>query len=338
MPDLNSPLPEKAVPQPSSPAIWLRRVQLPIMLLTLIALAWLLARDFKGAEFQQVLNRISLAGLGIAMLPGLMALLLKGVRLRYVGESLGLELNLWQGIKYQVIAISLASVTPGRAGEFSKIFLLARNQRDKLALGTLAVIVERVFDLLALGLLALSFCLFQLHNQTLSLALVGMVLVLAGLTFGLLWLGGRDIARLQKLIPARVQSLLSQMPAIALHRLGIQALLTLVIWFCEALGQWLILQSAGVRVPLWPVLGINALVAISAILSLLPVGLGTMELSALVLYGSLHVSQAEVLFLIAAARVLWLAPLFALFAGIFLTDRSLFAELNTARQKKPQSA
>lgn len=319
-----------------SPMAMLKWIQLPVMLLTVVALAWLLARDFRGDEFQQVLSQASVPLLLAAMLPSLIALLIKGARLCYLGKSLGFELDLWQGIKYQTIAISLASLTPGRAGEFSKVLLLARQERNKLGLATMAVVFERLFDMMALGLFALGFCLICLHNGALSLALMGMLALLMGMAALLIRLGSRDIARLQKFVPARLHFLLGQMPSVAWQRLVVQALLTIVIWGFEGLGQWAILYAAGINTPLLLVLGINALVAISAILSILPVGLGTVELSALVLYGSaLHVPQAGVLFLVAASRVLSLTPLFILFSGIVLTDRGLMKELKDAR--KPQA-
>ena len=312
---------------------WVLRLRLPLMLLTLLGLAWLLARDFSGAEFQHVLDRTSGFGLSLALLPGLAALLLKGVRLCFLGQSLGFRLSLWQGIKYQVIAISLASLTPGRAGEFSKVFLLARHERGQMAPALLTVLIERVSDLAMLGLLALSFCLFHLHNPALSLGLSVMTLLLLGLAAVLIRLAGRDISRIERLLPARFHSLLGQMPALSGPRLLGLTLLTLLIWCLEGLSQWVILLAAGFAAPLLPVLGINALVAISAVLSLLPVGLGTMELSALVLYGSLQIPQAGVLFLVAAARVVNLSPLFTLFALIALTDRPLLTELKQVRKK-----
>lgn len=315
----------------------LRRLQVPVMLLTLAGLAWLLAKDFRGTDFVRLLHQADWGLLGLAVLPGLAGLLLKGVRLCWIGESFGFRFGLLAGLKYQVIAISLATLTPGRAGEFSKVFLLARRQKDQLATATLAVLLERVFDLMALGLLALSFCLISLHNTGLSLALVAMMILLLSLGFGLLWVASRDLSRLERLLPARLHFLIGEMPGVRLGGLLLPALLTLLIWCLDGLVQWLILLAAGFHVPLLPVLGINSLVAIASVLSLLPVGLGTVELSSLVLYGSsLHIPQAGVLFLVAAARVLGLTPLFGLFALIAGFDRDLLASASRKDAQAPE--
>lgn len=312
---------------------WFRLLQWPVLLLTVAGLAWLLARDFSGEAFQHVLSSAQPQWLLLSMGSSLLALLVKGIRLSYLGRGLDFRLSLWQGLKYQVIAISLASLTPGRAGEFSKVFLLARHQRGRLGLATLGVILERLLDMLALGTLALIFCLTALHQRMLSLALLLLTMGLLAVTLVLIRLGSRNLALFERLVPERFRLILGEMPQLAWSRLLVQSLLTLVIWLFEGLAQWLILRAAGLSVPILPVLGINALVAISAILSLLPVGLGTVELSALVLYGNvLKVSQAGVLFLVAASRVLNLAPLFALFAGIVFSDRELMQELRAARK------
>lgn len=318
--------------------VWLRRLRLPLMLLVLAALAWLLAKDFRGADFQRVLARADLGILFLAMLPGLTALLLKGVRLCWLAGGLGFKLSLWQGIKYQVIAISLAMLTPGRAGEFSKVLLLARRDSSRMGAGALTVLLERIQDLIVLGLLALMFCLLHLHSNSLSLALLAMVVVLIGLGAGLLRLASRDASRLHHLIPERLRGLMGEIPSLQKRRLLMQTLLTGLIWCIEGLGQWLILCSAGFDVPLLPVLGISALVAIASVLSLLPVGLGTVELSSMVLYGgSLQIPQAGVLYMVAASRVLGLTPLFGLFGLIALFDRELLSEVRARSGPEPVS-
>ncbi len=320
-------------------AVWLRRLRLPLMLLVFVALAWLLAKDFSGADFQKLLAQADLALLILAGLPSLIALLFKGIRLCWLGEGLGFKLSLWEGIKYQVIAISLAMLTPGRAGEFSKVLLLARHDSRQMGAGTLAVLLERIQDLVVLGLLSLMFCVLHLHNGTLSLALGLMIVLLLGLGAVLLRLASRDASRLHHLIPLRLRGLMGDIPNLQIHRLVLQTLLTGLIWCLEGVAQWLILQSAGFQAPFLPVLGISALMSIASVLSLLPVGLGTVELSALVLYGgSLNVPQAGVLYLVAASRVLSLTPLFGLFGLIALTDKSLLRKVRSSAKSQVDEA
>ncbi|MFN4149825.1 MAG: hypothetical protein ACK4IX_02695, partial [Candidatus Sericytochromatia bacterium] len=72
------------------------------------------------------------------------------------------------------------------------------------------------------------------------------------------------------------------------------------------------------------VIGINAIVSIMGILTILPLGLGTMDFSALFLYSKiLSISNEKIVFLLGASRFFGLSVLLAVFIPAILFSRGL---------------
>lgn len=328
---------------------WSRRsilkwAQILLMLSVLLSLSFLLWRDFSAQSFQQAWQTLAWSQLGWALGAFLTGLVLKGVRLHFMAQGFRLTPSHLDCFSYQVISIALANLTPGRAGEFYKAFLLADFQPPKLALGTLITLSERLMDLIILLVLGCVLGYFLLRGQNLSssrLLLFSLLLTLLALAvFGLLFKTALHLGKnFVPLLPAKAQTFLQ---AWHIHKqaliqiLPLLSLWSLLIWGLEGLFQWSIFRALGLHLPLLNVIGISALVTLASILSLLPIGLGTVDLSSLVLYGQiLNVTKEQVLLQVILARVLALGGLYLMLLLVLLHSPEL---VKRAFRKEPHNS
>ena len=82
-------------------------------------------------------------------------LFIKVLRWRYLLSLQGCPLDLFQAHKLYLSALFLGVVTPGRSGEFAKVFFLKKSGVTGLGHGLTSVLVDRLFDLYALIVVAL---------------------------------------------------------------------------------------------------------------------------------------------------------------------------------------
>lgn len=251
---------------------------------------------------------------------------IKGLRLFHLLAHLPMSQPLIKCLNIQIVSISMGMFTPGRSGELIKIYLLANHQKSWIGGTTLLCLFERLLDLAVLTAFSLSLCVMVLTDQRITWALVVFGLILAVASMLLI-----RADRLLHLIPA----LHHYMPDdFATYRSALfdSAPLTLaytaLAWVMDGMLQWHILAATGFTYPLLIIIGINAIVTIMGILSILPIGLGTTDLSALFLYVSLlHVPHSAIVFLLWAGRLIGLPVLLLLFILALFSDKSLWLGL-----------
>lgn len=315
-------------------------IQLALLALTLAGMLFLLGRDFNSQALQALWQQSSTGILLLAALLSASGLLLKAERLRQLTALFGLPHSFGYCFKTQVLAISFAMLTPGRAGEFSKAFLLTRKYPGQWAAATITMVIERLMDLLALGIASAVFAALVLKDSELPILSLSLLLLLCllGFCIGLMLLF-RFSKRLQNLIPPLLLVRWQQWRAAPLEtclRFAPSLCLTLIAWVADGAFQWLILKAVGLSGPLLLIIGINAIVAIASVLSLLPIGLGTVDLSAHFLYTTvIALSKEEVVFLVAAGRVLGLGTLLLLALLTIIGDPRLFQNLRSHRAQTP---
>ncbi len=321
----------------------LKWIQLFLFALTLGGMLFLLGRDFNSQALQVLWQQSSTAVLVLAAGVSAMGLILKSERLRQLTVLFGLPHSYAYCFKTQVLTISFAVLTPGRAGEFSKAFLLTRKYPGQWAAATITMVIERLMDLLALGIASAIFAALVLKDSELPILSLSLILLACLLCFcvGLMLLF-RFSKRLQNMIPPllieRLQ-LWRTAPLQTFLHFSPSLLLTLMAWVADGLFQWLILKAVGLNGPLLLIIGINAIVAIASVLSLLPIGLGTVDLSAHFLYTTvIALSKEEVVFLVAAGRVLGLGTLLLLAILTIVGDPRLFQNIKTYfRDQTPEA-
>ncbi|HTC22110.1 MAG TPA: lysylphosphatidylglycerol synthase transmembrane domain-containing protein, partial [bacterium] len=72
---------------------------------------------------------------------------LKGVRWSYLLKMQGLSYPIWDCFLIYMATLYLGNLTPGRAGDFAKVFYLKQDLKVSAGRGITSVLVDRVFDL-----------------------------------------------------------------------------------------------------------------------------------------------------------------------------------------------
>lgn len=260
----------------------LRKWSFFLLHLTGFILLYLVIRDLQWKRFIELLGTFPvwnyLAGFGVILL----VYALKSLRWYLLNRVFGIRTSWGTALVYYLSAGFLSVVTPGRLGEFAKVYFLKRRFRIDLSSATSCVVMDRIWDVLVLSLAAGTSLVLLLTDpgwvmicciSLLILISLGMVLFPGILFFPVLLL----LKRFPK-IHRKTEELLelwnSKRSSQFITSLAITLLAFLMLAFLP------VLFSASSPYPVRPMAGIGA-ISISNILSFLPVtiaGFGTREL------------------------------------------------------------
>jgi len=241
-----------------------------------------------------------------------------------------LEIPIPTGENFRIFLSGLAlSVTPGKAGELVKAFLIRKSVGTPFGKGASAVFAERLTDFVALLLLSLvGIYSFEEGVWTLIIAAGGiatifLIIFLPGAIPFLLALLGRIPGANRFAGPAQdayvsAKRLLS--PLLLLQGLVIGV----VAWFAECAGFYIVLMGFGAEVSLSTATFIYAFATIFGALTLLPGGIGTTEGT---MTGLLTVQGLPVIDAVAATFVIRVCTLwFAVAVGALVLVKSAVAD------------
>lgn len=183
------------------------------------------------------------------------------------------------------------SVSPGKAGELVKSYMLRQRQGIPVPVTVPVVLMERASDLL--GVLLLTIVGGASLGYGWQPAAVGVAVVAGGAWF-LVWPGvpavlGRVVPRWAEAVRA-FQGRLRVLATPRLTTLGLA--LSAAAWFAECLGFWLVVRGLGGDVGILAASFVYALGTLVGALSLLPGGLVTTEGSLLAALALLGVGSA----------------------------------------------
>ena len=239
----------------------------------------------RNLDFQLIKENFSLfkpwkiaAGLGIL----LMVYLIKTYRWLTINRSFGMKTTYGTLLVFFLFSGLLSSITPGRLGEFSRIWFIQKHYKAGITVSTSSVLLDRIWDVLILSMIGGISMVLLISRFTIewyTMALMGMIFLFAlglilfpGIMFkpAMALAGNRPIReeleyiyrvwrknRLRLIIPGFSTSLLA---------FGILAIIPVIL-------------SADLNAPVQYGTGVTA-VSISNILSFLPVtvaGFGTRE-------------------------------------------------------------
>lgn len=289
-------------------------------------IANILKNDFNSKELKSLIYTSDYKFIFLAILVSFILLIVKGFRLKSLANAFNMPINIFEATKIQAISIVFSLMTPGRAGEFTKIFMLAKDKKELIPEGTVICIFERLTDVLVLVLMSILLCFFTFNDPKivalLILALIGLLF-----SFGIVFRMDIVIDKLGKFIPQKIKSFLENFVT---HKDKLKDkafiifLYSFLVWSIDGLFQWFLLESISSHNNIVLVIGINAIVAIMGILTILPLGLGTMDFSALFLYSKiLSISNEKIVFLLGASRFFGLSVLLAIFIPSILLSRGL---------------
>ncbi len=126
------------------------------------------------------IKRVSVLHVVLATLILWVAFCLKSIRWKIVSNSYGIPLKGIRALKVFFMGLFLANITPGRLGDFGRLFYI-KNDLPSYEIGLSSLVMDRVFDLVCLTFFSiLALIYYQLHFDILEFSF-SPVIVLFGI-------------------------------------------------------------------------------------------------------------------------------------------------------------
>lgn len=267
------------------------------LIVTLILVGLLTRLNLNWFQIGQDLSRANLAGVLASVFLIFPIIGLKGWRWKIILENYRINLNIKEASGLYGLGLAAGSVTPGQTGDFIKALTL-QERGYSLAGSMLATLVDRLFDMFVLALLALG-GLLQLGTAFYGelplllsfLALVGLGIVLLaiprfsgfifnnllGTLFARKFSRGKFRARLenpQNTPPVPYQPLSLKCTASSFF-------LTLLTAGLAVARTWLLAVALGMDLPAMNVLAVSSLATIASLLPITIGGIGVRDITLL---------------------------------------------------------
>jgi len=262
-----------------------------------LLLLFIVLKDFQWALFGEIFASLKvwnfLFGLGMLAIVYLM----KSYRWMLINREFGISLDYGTTLIYYLAAGFLSAITPGRLGDFTKIYFLHKKTGQPMLRSTTTVLIDRIWDVLILtmvGGISLIMILGKFTSNWLSISLI--ILIFAGslsvIFFpGILFRPVLYIFRKKEKIYVQLDEVYRNwkekklklvIPGIGISLASFLALAVIPLVFSRELGQDIgLVHTAGA-------------VSISNMLSFLPVtvaGFGTRELVFKEIWNIIHLSS-----------------------------------------------
>ncbi|MBC7475047.1 MAG: flippase-like domain-containing protein [Candidatus Sericytochromatia bacterium] len=305
-------------------------LKVAFFIVAIILLFNILKNGFNSNDLKVLIAKADYSFLFLSIIVTGLGLVLKGKRLQILANQFEIKNSLIESIRIQLISITFALITPGRAGEFTKVFLLAKDKKNLLPSSTMIAIFERLIDFLMLTFMSLLLCFFSLNDPKLTILLAIAFIGFAGSILALFKIE-LFLDKLDQHIPKKIKDFLHyfiEHKTKLLDKLMVVIVYTVVIWCFDGFFQWTILKSVGSENPIIMIIGINAIVSIMSILTILPMGLGTVDFSALFLYDTLlHVQKEKIVFLLGSARLVVILTLMLMLLPTLIFQKEFLTKL-----------
>ncbi|WP_108802331.1 lysylphosphatidylglycerol synthase transmembrane domain-containing protein [Aquimarina sp. Aq107] len=162
-------------------SFWLKFIGITLFFYLIYKVGW--------EETFESIKKISFIHIIIAVFILWLAFYLKSIRWKIISNSYGIPLVQYKAFKVFFIGLFLANITPGRLGDFGRLFYI-KDELPTQKIGWSSLIMDRLFDLVGLmffSLLALFYYQFNFGVLKLPNNNIGLVFSLIGvITFFLL--------------------------------------------------------------------------------------------------------------------------------------------------------
>ncbi len=256
-----------------------------ISILFLLILAFIFTKLDMTAVYGQVLNSNKLF-LTLGVLSLVLVILLKIARFCLISRYCSYPLTFKQASLVEIVGISLAMLTPGRVGEGSKAIIMNRNFGIPFASSFSVIVLERLMDIALLAGGAFFFTFYILKDAKIVF-LIGLFAVFL-VTSLVVFLRYSDV--IMNRIPDRYRShfkdvkIKNDKPLLSVILVS-----TVFVWIFEAGAPWFVALSLGTSLPFYIMFGIVSVSTMTLIFSVLPAGIGTLDLSFIFLLSLVHV-------------------------------------------------
>lgn len=249
-----------------------------------LALAW------------ETLRRVHWSPLVLAIVLVFPFVLLKGWRWQVILKDLGQDVPWGRLTFYYALGIFLGAAVPGQAGDFLKAWYL-REDGYELGAALLSTVVDRLFDMLIMGLLALSglYILLRLASAPTLLLILGLMLAGIVLFLSLLlsrrWRNWLIERVLRYIVPAAARRALREYNVrayldhffLSWRNMALGTAISLLSFSITFFRLWLLIPALGKTLPVETFVPTMALMGLASLLSI--AGLGTRESVLLAILG-----------------------------------------------------
>jgi uncharacterized membrane protein YbhN (UPF0104 family) len=293
-----------------------------LSLFFLLALMLLISRMSIDVVYLEMRNANKLY-ISLGVLSLVFASLVKIFRFNLVTRIYHHPIPLFDAALVQMVGISIATLTPGRVGEGSKAVLLNKLMGVPMTSSLGIVIFERFFDMIFLATGAFLFSIAILEGKF-SLFIGFFVLIL--LMFFLIFI--RYYNHFERLLPEKYKGYFTEVKIKNNPTLILSIILaTTAVWLLEATMPWILVRAMGAQVSYMLVFGIVCISTIAVILSILPAGIGTMDLSYLLLFPLIGINSEMALSLLLIYRFFGIAVPYIMSLLIMNYARLTFSEV-----------
>jgi len=250
--------------------------------------------------------------LPIFLIPTLVASTLRTMRWRDL-VSPAKKLPFRRALRYQLAGLAMSNLTPARVGEAGKVLLLKKYEGLSVSKTLQSVIWERLLDLVLLLPISLSFLALLVGGLEPRL----MILSVAGSLFVILACVLAFVAMRYQKVGFWLLRYVEKIPVVNKHvtkeflesfyssaklskkLFAKSSILTLLIWGVDSIAFILIFSVLGIEIPLLYLVGGMFLSILIGLVSFLPGGIGSSELSYILILGFFGLDKG-----VAAAGVL----------------------------------
>ena len=206
----------------------------------------------------------------------------KSGRWRAILQTYGINLSLGQAWRIYAIGLGAGQFTPGQAGDAIKAWYL-KAMGYPLSAALLSTVVDRLFDVVMLGLLTLEGVIVFWQSMNGDLPIV--IALIVGSAVALVALGIRPVReRLWQMVMSRLnkgKTADEATPATEVlhHRraFAIACLLTVASFAVSITRVWLLCFAVGLNIGPLQIIGINALTTAAALIPISVGGVGTRD-------------------------------------------------------------
>lgn len=250
-----------------------------------------------------LLSNINPFYLAPALLLFIPLLIIKAMRWQLLMKTQGIDYSLKDSTIMYVAALYIGALTPGRIGDFIKVFYL-KGDGHPFGKSFATVLLDRLFDLTSLFLLGyagmlLFITLFEKAILILSWIFVGTVLLIVFFIYkrdfgiGILkYISSNFIPeRYRENAKTGFSGLCNGIKTLNANQLILATFITFFGWVIYFLTMYLLALSIGINIPF---LYLATCVSISAVITLIPIsisGIGTRDATLIILFSYLGLSK-----------------------------------------------
>lgn len=229
--------------------------------------------DFSGTL--SIISRSNYILLALGLLIFSTVFFIKTFRLKLITEYYGSGIGYKKSLITTVSSVFFASFTPGRiGGEVVRYYLLNR-YGIKGAKPFGVIILERLSDLFVVMLLSTLFFMIIIKIDRLLLLSLGVFIMMAiGIIVTL------NFHKFKKYVPKKLKKYVDELKIDSKDpRLFVVFLLSLMCWLFDGYAFYLIINSFGGTISSIATIGIYASLVILSVASILPAGIGSVDVS-----------------------------------------------------------